>query len=86
MCFLFPVTRLPSPATVQEKDNPLSTPSASSTITSECTECAGTISITRQPLCGEIVRCTECQAELEITSVDPLRLELAPEVEEDWGE
>ncbi|MCC6230145.1 MAG: lysine biosynthesis protein LysW [Phycisphaerales bacterium] len=52
----------------------------------ECTECAASISLQRQPLCGEIVRCRECQAELEVTCVSPLRIELAPEVEEDWGE
>ena len=38
------------------------------------------------PLNGEIARCTECGAELEVTNADPIRLELAPEVEEDWGE
>jgi alpha-aminoadipate carrier protein LysW len=52
----------------------------------ECTECAASITLERQPLCGEIVRCRECRAELEVTSVSPLRVELAPEVEEDWGE
>ena len=30
--------------------------------------------------------CPDCGAELEITSLDPLTVELAPEVEEDWGE
>lgn len=35
---------------------------------------------------GEIVQCTDCGAELEAVAVDPLRLELAPEEEEDWGE
>ncbi|PJF22822.1 MAG: lysine biosynthesis protein LysW, partial [Phototrophicales bacterium] len=28
----------------------------------------------------------DCGAELEIISLNPLQLELAPEVEEDWGE
>jgi alpha-aminoadipate carrier protein LysW len=35
---------------------------------------------------GEIVECAECGAELEVLSTDPMRLELAPEAEEDWGE
>lgn len=52
----------------------------------ECPECAASISVTRQPLCGEVLRCAECQAELEVVSVSPLRVELAPEVQEDWGE
>ena len=35
---------------------------------------------------GEIIECEECGVELEVVSVNPLKLELAPEVEEDWGE
>jgi alpha-aminoadipate carrier protein LysW len=35
---------------------------------------------------GEIVVCPDCGVELEVMSLDPIRLELAPEVEEDWGE
>jgi alpha-aminoadipate carrier protein LysW len=35
---------------------------------------------------NEIVECGECLAELEIQSVDPPVLGLAPDVEEDWGE
>ena len=38
------------------------------------------------PIKNEIVPCAECGAELEITGLEPLALELAPEVEEDWGE
>ena len=52
----------------------------------ECPECAATVQITRQPLAGEVIRCTDCRAELEVTSISPLRVELAPEVKEDWGE
>ncbi|MBL8759899.1 MAG: lysine biosynthesis protein LysW [Phycisphaerae bacterium] len=62
------------------------TPTPQTAPSVECTECAATIALQRPPLCGEIVRCRECQAELEVTSVTPLRVELAPEVEEDWGE
>ena len=35
---------------------------------------------------GEIVSCPDCGAELEVTSIDPIALALAPEAEEDWGE
>jgi alpha-aminoadipate carrier protein LysW len=35
---------------------------------------------------GEIVQCPDCGVELEVMSLQPLRLELAPEEEEDWGE
>jgi alpha-aminoadipate/glutamate carrier protein LysW len=50
-----------------------------------CPECEGPI-ILRDPLQGEIIPCAACGAELEVVSLDPVRLELAPEEEEDWGE
>ncbi|MFG0274805.1 MAG: lysine biosynthesis protein LysW, partial [Phycisphaerales bacterium] len=49
-------------------------------------ECDGQVSFTRSPMRAEIVACAECRAELEVTSIDPLTLALAPEVQEDWGE
>lgn len=63
---------------------PTSTQAGSQSI--ECPECAANVRIANQPLAGEVIRCGDCQAELEITSINPLRVELAPEVEEDWGE
>lgn len=51
-----------------------------------CPECEGAVAFARPPLGGQVVTCAGCGAELEVTSRDPLRLELAPEVEEDWGE
>lgn len=35
---------------------------------------------------SEIISCKDCGVELEVTSLAPLTLELAPEEEEDWGE
>jgi alpha-aminoadipate carrier protein LysW len=35
---------------------------------------------------GEIIQCPECGVELEVMSLSPLTLEMAPEEEEDWGE
>ncbi len=35
---------------------------------------------------GEIITCPECGVELEVLSVDPIEVALAPEEEEDWGE
>lgn len=55
-------------------------------ISSECPECDAPVAFTRQPLNGQVVNCTECTAELEVTCRSPIKLELAPEVEEDWGE
>lgn len=54
--------------------------------TSECPECAGQIAISRTIIRGEVLRCSDCSAELEVTQTAPLVLELAPQVEEDWGE
>ncbi|MDX2148992.1 MAG: lysine biosynthesis protein LysW [Planctomycetota bacterium] len=52
----------------------------------ECPECAGGIRLARAPMRGEVVRCGECSVELEVVNTDPLTLELAPQVQEDWGE
>ena len=51
-----------------------------------CVECAGEVSVGADVMLGEIIECPECGAELEVTNLTPLVLELAPEIEEDWGE
>lgn len=58
---------------------------ATATVTAECTECAARIPA-NVALPGEILDCGDCGAELEVRSVSPLVLALAPQVEEDWGE
>jgi alpha-aminoadipate carrier protein LysW len=35
---------------------------------------------------SEISQCPDCSSELEVTSLQPVTLALAPEIEEDWGE
>jgi len=50
-----------------------------------CPECEGPLALL-EPMQGEIVPCPSCGADLEVIDLDPLRLELAPEEEEDWGE
>jgi len=50
-----------------------------------CPECEGGL-VLHSPIQGEIVPCPSCGADLEVRGLDPLRLELAPEEEEDWGE
>ena len=62
------------------------TATATTTVQAACPECDAPVAFTRAPLNGQVTRCTDCRAELEVTGVDPLTLELAPEVEEDWGE
>ncbi len=64
----------------------MSSTSTISNLALECPECAANVRLARQPLAGEVVRCGDCQAELEIVSTAPLKAELAPQVQEDWGE
>jgi alpha-aminoadipate carrier protein LysW len=52
----------------------------------ECPECAAELELAPDVEEGEILVCPECAVELEVMSVDPITVELAPEVEEDWGE
>jgi alpha-aminoadipate carrier protein LysW len=51
-----------------------------------CPECDGSIALTEPPRANEIIECGECSSELEILTVDPVKVALAPEIEEDWGE
>jgi alpha-aminoadipate carrier protein LysW len=51
-----------------------------------CPECDGEVDIPSDAMENELVSCAECGTELEIMNLDPIALELAPEVEEDWGE
>jgi alpha-aminoadipate carrier protein LysW len=50
----------------------------------ECENSQTVITETVRP--SEIIECGECRTELEVVSTDPLVVEVAPEVEEDWGE
>ena len=52
----------------------------------ECVECGAHVTLPEDVMANEILPCPDCGAELEVISLEPLRLELAPEVEEDWGE
>lgn len=52
----------------------------------ECVECGARVALPENVMANEILPCPDCGAELEVISLEPLRLELAPEVEEDWGE
>jgi alpha-aminoadipate/glutamate carrier protein LysW len=51
-----------------------------------CPECSGTIPIADDVERGEVIPCPDCGAELEVRTLDPLTLTLAPEIQEDWGE
>jgi alpha-aminoadipate carrier protein LysW len=53
---------------------------------STCPECGATVPLPDGLVQGEIMQCPDCGIELEVTGLDPVTLELAPEEEEDWGE
>ena len=50
-----------------------------------CPECDAEVEVAGVEV-GEIVPCGGCGADLEVVGVDPVKLELAPEEGEDWGE
>ncbi len=58
---------------------------ATATSTS-CPVCDAPLHVPANTLAHEVLVCADCQSELEVTSVRPLTVALAPEVEEDWGE
>ncbi len=51
-----------------------------------CPVCEAELELDVDVELGEIVVCGDCGVELEVTELDPLTVEEAPEVEEDWGE
>jgi alpha-aminoadipate carrier protein LysW len=52
----------------------------------DCPECGGAVTLHDDAEVGEIIDCDTCGAELEVVDVEPVELETAPELEEDWGE
>jgi alpha-aminoadipate carrier protein LysW len=54
--------------------------------TPTCPECGAEIAIPTNAMAHELLPCPDCGTELEIVSLNPVALERAPEVEEDWGE
>jgi len=55
-------------------------------LTGLCPICDGEIQLDSDTMLGEIVECGDCGSELEVTGLNPLQLEEAPQEEEDWGE
>lgn len=51
-----------------------------------CPECGSALALDDDVIAHEIVECSACGVELEVVSVDPVEVTLAPEEEEDWGE
>lgn len=57
-----------------------------SALTSSCPICEASLAIKEDTVIGELMSCDDCGTELEVTSTEPVKIEEAPEVEEDWGE
>ena len=55
-----------------------------STVT--CPECEAQIELAADTEVGEIIVCPDCGVDLEVTSVEPAEVQLAPMEQEDWGE
>ena len=51
-----------------------------------CPECDAQLDLATDLLQGEIIECPDCGSELEIVGLDPVKISVAPEIEEDWGE
>ena len=52
----------------------------------KCPECDAVLNLDPKVRKGEIVVCKECRVELEVRNINPIKLDLAPKEEEDWGE
>ncbi len=52
----------------------------------ECPVCGAELSLSDDLVKGELLECDDCGTELEVTSLDPVKVEEAPEAEEDWGQ
>ena len=55
-------------------------------VTVSCPECAAEITLTKGTEVGEIIVCPDCGVDLEVISLEPAKVQLAPMEEEDWGE
>jgi alpha-aminoadipate/glutamate carrier protein LysW len=51
-----------------------------------CNECGAQFELEEGTVLNEIVTCPDCGVQLEVVSLDPPQVELAPMEEEDWGE
>jgi alpha-aminoadipate/glutamate carrier protein LysW len=54
--------------------------------TVNCPECEAEITFAEGTEAGEIIVCPDCGVDLEVTSIDPATVQLAPMEQEDWGE
>ena len=55
-----------------------------STVT--CPECEAKLELAAGTEIGEILVCSDCGVDLEVVSLEPPKVQVAPMEEEDWGE
>ena len=51
-----------------------------------CPECEASLTLDAGTEVGEILVCSDCGVDLEVTTLDPAAVQLAPMEQEDWGE
>ncbi len=51
-----------------------------------CPDCEGSILLDSSTEKGEIVICKDCSVQLEVVSLQPIKVNPAPKLDEDWGE
>lgn len=51
-----------------------------------CPECEAEITLDASAEIGEIIVCPDCGVDLEVVSLNPAKVEVAPMEQEDWGE
>ncbi len=51
-----------------------------------CPVCDGDVETESGLVVGELITCSDCGSELEITGIEPIALAEAPDAEEDWGQ
>lgn len=51
-----------------------------------CPECEAEITLAANAEVGEIIVCPDCGVDLEVLSLTPAKIDLAPMEQEDWGE
>jgi len=54
--------------------------------TVSCIECEAQLTLETGTEVGEIIVCSDCGVDLEVTALEPAAIQLAPMEQEDWGE
>lgn len=51
-----------------------------------CVVCEASVGLPDGCVVGELLICSDCGTELEVINLDPVTVEEAPHIQEDWGE